>query len=615
MKTPLRLSLLLILCCICPGRVPAQTAGGQAAAPAPAAPNINGKWQGTLTLGQTKLRLILKATQPAGGAVNAALDSPDQGANDLPLEQVAYADRILTFVLNNPLAPAHFEGVISRDGTEIVGHFTQNATPLPLSLTRVDAATAPTTAPPLPANPRRKVQLQPCGLPGITKDALCGQYEVFEDRAAQKGRKIKLNMIVLPALVNSPAPDPIFYLAGGPGGAATVYANASFMTQMHRTRDVVLLDQRGTGKSNPLRCEFRGDPADMRGYFKEGMTVESVRACRTELEKVADLKLYTTTIAMADLDDVRTALGYDKINVYGGSYGSTTALAYLHLYPQHVRTATVTGVAPLDYKLPLPFGKGVDNALERLFADCAADATCNKAFPDLRKEWAAVVARMDKEPVTFDTLNPGTGQKQQVTMTREGFGENVRLMLYQPNVLSIMPLLIHQMAQGDFARFGFFAYQVFRGTDSGIARGMQLSVLCAEDIPYIKDDEIKPALGGTFYGEARARLYQKACAEWPRGEVPAKFRAPIKSDIPVLMLSGALDPVTPPEAATLLLKGLPNARQIIIHNATHSTYDCAERLAREFIERGTAQGLDASCVEQIKRQPFITALPPLPIPK
>jgi pimeloyl-ACP methyl ester carboxylesterase len=598
------------------GRVPGQTAGGQAAAPAPFAPNINGNWQGTLTLGQTKLRLILKATQAAGGAINATLDSPDQGANDLPLEQVAYVDRILSFVLNNPLAPARFEGVVSRDGTEIAGHFTQNATPLPLILTRVDATTATTPAPPpLPTNPRRQIQLQPCGLPGITKDALCGQYEVFEDRAAQKGRKIKLNVMLLPALVNNPAPDPIFYLAGGPGGAATVYANASFMTEMHRTRDVVLLDQRGTGKSNPLRCEFRGDPADMSGYFKEGMTVESVRACRTELEKVADLKLYTTTIAMADLDDVRTALGYDKINVYGGSYGSTTALAYLHLYPQHVRTATVTGVAPLDYKLPLPFGKGVDNALERLFADCAADATCNKAFPDLRKEWAAVVARVDKEPVTFDTLNPGTGQKQQVTMTREGFGEDVRLMLYQPNVMSIMPLLIHQMAQGDFARFGFFAYQVFRGTDSGIARGMQLSVLCAEDIPYIKEDEIKPALGGTFYGEARARLYQQACAQWPRGEVPAKFRAPIKSDIPVLMLSGALDPVTPPEAATLLLKGLPNARQIIIHNATHSTYDCSERLAREFIERGTAQGLDASCVEQIKRQPFITALPPLPIPK
>ena len=628
MKATLRLSLLCALCCVSLNSATAQhaqqaggtqtPAGGQATIGAAVAPGITGNWQGTLAIGQGKYRLVLKLTQPAAGRFAGTLDSPDQGATDLPLEQVAYADRLLTFVLNNPAAPASFEGIFSRDGTEIAGYFRQNNTPFPLVFTRADAAPAASNGPPTPAvstNAHRRIQLQPCGLSGVTKDALCGQYEVLEDRAAKTGRKIKLHVMVLPALVNKPAPDPIFYLAGGPGGAATIYANASFMTQMHRTRDVVLLDQRGTGKSNPLRCEFRGDPNDMRGYFVEGMTPESVRACRTELEKVADLKLYTTTIAMADLDNVRAALGYDKINVYGGSYGSTAALAYLHLYPQHVRTATVTGVAPLDYKLPLPFGKGVDHALERLFADCEADESCHKAFPDVRKEWATVVERVDKGPVTFDTLNPFTGQKQQVTMTRTGFGENVRLLLYQPNVLSIMPLLIHEMFQQDYARFGFFAYQVFRGTDSGIARGMQLSVLCAEDIPFIKEDEIKPALGGTFYGEARARLYQKACAEWPRGEVPAKFREPIKSDIPVLMLSGELDPVTPPDAATPLLKGLPNARQIIIHNATHNTYDCAERLAREFIERGTAQGLDASCVTQIKRQPFITALPPLPIPK
>ena len=618
MKVPLRLTLLLAVGCACWGRAPAQPssttapAGGQTVAAAHA---VVGNWQGTLTVGQTKLRLVVKVKQTAAGQFTATLDSPDQGgATDLPLEGVVYADRILSFAFNNPAAPARFEGVVSRDGTEIAGHFNQNGTPFPLMLTRADAATA-VASPAGPVNPRRQLPLQPCGLPGVAKDALCGQYEVFEDRAAQKGRKLKLNVTLLPALVDKPAPDPIFYFAGGPGGAASTYANASFMTQMHRTRDVVLVDQRGTGRSNPLRCEFRGDPADMRGYFVEGMTLEAVRACRTELEKVADLKLYTTSIAMADLDDVRAALGYDKINVYGGSYGSTAALAYLHLYPQHVRAAAVTGVAPLDYKLPLPFGKGIERALERLFADCAADAQCQAAFPELRKEWATVVARLDAGPVTFDTLNPFTGQKQQVTMTRAGFTEDIRLMLYQPTVLSALPLLIHQMHQQDYARFGLIAYQVFRGTDTNIARGMQLSVLCAEDIPFIREDEIGPALGGTFYGESRTRTYQRACEQWPRGAVPGKFRAPIKSDLPVLMLSGELDPVTPPDAATPLLRGLPHARQIILRNATHSTYECAERLVREFFDRGTAAGLDASCAEQIKRLPFITTLPPLPLPK
>ena len=627
MKIPLRPFFLLALVCAAAltarfahaqtqtGNAPAQAAPQTSAATA-AAPVV-GNWQGTISIGQTKLPIVLKVRQPAPAQLAATLDSPAQGATDLPLEHVAYADRILTFDLNAG-SPAHYEGAVSRDGTEIAGHWQQNGTPLPLNFTRTDTApnAASAAAPPaILSNTRRQLQLQPCGLPGTTRDALCGAYEVFEDRAAKTGRKIKLHVLVLPALVERPAPDPIFYLAGGPGGAASAYANASFITQMHRTRDVVLVDQRGTGKSNQLQCNFRGDPNDMRGYFVEGFTPEAVRACRAELEKTADLKLYTTTIAMADLDDVRAALGYDKLNVYGGSYGSTTALAYLHLYPQHVRTATVTGVAPLTYPLPLPFGKGVDHAIERLFTDCAADAKCNAAFPALRKEWATVVAQLDKGPVTFDTLNPFTGQKQQVTMTREGFGENVRLLLYQPTVLSLMPLVIHEMAQQDFARFGFFAYQVFRGTDSGIARGMQLSVLCAEDIPYIKESDIAPALAGTFYGETRTRLYMKVCEQWPRGEVPAKFREPIKSDIPVLMLSGELDPVTPPDAATPLLKGLPNARQIILRNATHNTYDCAERLAREFIDKGTTQGLDFACAEQIKRLPFLTALPPLPLPK
>jgi len=593
----------------------AQTSGATTNA---AAQNIAGEWRGTLSANGAQLRLVLKLTQNPSGGFTASLDSPDQNASDLLLENLKFADRILRFEFNSPPAPAVFEGALSRDGTEIAGFWQQGA-PLPLVFTREQPGAS--NAQPNPSTPaaatlmRGRVKLQPCGLPNITKDALCGQYEVFENRDAKSGRRIKLNLLVLPALSDKPAPDPIFYLAGGPGAGATYYANASFILPLHRTRDVVLLDQRGTGKSNPLRCELRGDPSEMGVYFSDHMTPEAVRACRTELEKTADLRLYTTTIAMADLDEVRQALGYGKINVYGGSYGSTTALAYMHLYPQNVRTVTVMGVAPLDLKLPLSFGKGVEHALERLFADCDADATCHRSFPDIRKEFAAVVERLDKGPVTFDTLNPFTRRKQQVTMTRTGFIENVRLMLYHPNVMALMPLLVHQMYQQDYGYFGLIGYQVFRATDSLIARGMQLSVICAEDIPFITDAEIRERLTGTLYGDTSAGLYRKACDQWPRGEVPTNFAAPIKSDIPVLMLSGELDPVTPPELATPLLRWLPNGRQVILRNATHDTYDCAEGLAREFIERGTTQGLDATCAEQIKRLPFTTMLPPLPIPK
>ena len=267
--------------------------------------NIAGNWQGTLIVQGTKLGVVLKITESATGQLAGTLDLPDAGANNLPLEHVAYADRILSFDVNIG-APSSYLGVVSRDATEIAGSLIQGPNILPLNLTHADfKPDANAVKPAILSNPRRKLDLQPCAMAGVTKDALCGQYEVYEDRAKNTGRKIKLYVMVLPALSDKPAPDPIFYLQGGPGGAATSVAGASFMAQLHRTRDVVLLDQRGTGKSNPLQCNFRGDPKEMRGYFVEGLTTESVRACRTELEKNADLRLYTTTLAMADLDDVR----------------------------------------------------------------------------------------------------------------------------------------------------------------------------------------------------------------------------------------------------------------------------------------------------------------------
>jgi pimeloyl-ACP methyl ester carboxylesterase len=576
---------------------------------------LAGSWQGTLAAGGQKVRMVLNVKQESTDSFAATLDLPDLGAQGLPVEHVVYADRILSFAVNIG-APASYEGAVSRDTTEMLGSLTQGANVVPLNFNHTDVQPNTDSAKPaILANPRRKLELQPCAVAGITKDALCGQHEVYEDREKKTGRKIKLYVMVLPALADKPAPDPVFYLLGGPGGAASSAAGASFMARLRRTRDVVLVDQRGTGKSNPLQCHFRGDPDDMRGYFIDTLTPEAVRACRAELEKNADLKLYTTTIAMADLDDVRVALGYDKINVYGGSYGSTTALSYLNFFPQHVRTVTISGVAPPNSPLPLSFAKGVEHALNRLFEDCDADEKCKTAFPDLRKDWATVVANLTKGPVAFDGLNPFTRQKQQITMTREGFTELVRLVLYNPNVISIMPLMIHQMSQGDYSQFAFYSYQVQRGVDSGIARGMFLSVLCAEDIPFVKQSDIEPAMGGTFYGSARAHAYFKACEQWPRGEMPAKFREPIKSEAPVLILSGELDPVTPPDLATPLLRWLPNGRQIIMHNATHSLYECQERLAREFIELGTAKGLDASCVDEIKRAPWLTSLPPLQMPK
>ena len=371
----------------------------------------------------------------------------------------------------------------------------------------------------------------------------------------------------------------------------------------------MLVDQRGTGESNPLDCKLHGDQSDMQSFFSDSFPVEKVRACREELEKVANLKLYTTSIAMADLDEVRAALGYDRINVYGGSYGSTAALVYLREHPDHIRTATVFGVAPPDMKIPLSFAKGVQHAMDRLFDDCAADTACQAAFPKLREEFESILKQFDKGPIEVEATNPFTGQTQRVTMTRDGFVDGVRLLLYVPNAMSALPLLIHLGAQGALGAFVSTAFQVAYQIASQMSTGMQLSVLCAEDVPFITEEEVKRESAGSFYGDTRVRPAQKACAEWPRASVAASFLEPVKGNAPVLLISGELDPVTPPWLAASAARNLANSRHLIIHNATHNSYQCVENIVADFIDKGSAQGLDTSCAEQIRRLPFITSAP------
>jgi pimeloyl-ACP methyl ester carboxylesterase len=487
-----------------------------------------------------------------------------------------------------------FDGAL-KDG-EIAGTFKQGGASRPLTFARVVKSTA--------AVKRGRIELKPCDDMSLPEKALCTKYEVFEDRAARPGRKIALNIVLLPALSSNPAPDPVFYLAGGPGGAATMNASDRIMNRLRRNRDVVLIDQRGTGQSNPLDCPSAGSREDMRGFFGEVMPLERIRACRVELEKIANLKLYTTQIAMDDMDEVRAALGYDRINVHGGSYGSTTTLAYLRQHPEHVRTIAIFGVAPPSAKIPLSFSKGTQDAVDHLLADCAAEAACHAEYPDLANDFKAVLAQFDKGPVEVLAYNVFTKSEQKVTVTRDAFVDAVRQVLYIPDAAAALPALIHYGAQGNLGPFVSTAFQVVFAISNRIARGMQLSVICAEDVPFITPEEVKTTSANSFYGDARVRPTMRACTEWPKATVAPSFLDPVKSDTPALLIAGALDPVTPPWLAETVSRTLSKGRLVIVPNATHNTYECLENLIGDFIDKGSAEGLDISCVNQIKRPPF-----------
>jgi len=469
-------------------------------------------------------------------------------------------------------------------------------------------STAQNKAPEVPSP--QKLRLEPCRLAGWNEDVRCGNYAVFEDRRAKAGRRITLKVVVLPALAEKPAPDPVFYFSGGPGGSAVdtvTRAGKPYLAGLRRDRDIVFVDQRGTGASNPLPCNLYGDRNDITNFVGELFSLEKLRACRAELEKSADLKLYSTPMAMEDLDEIRAALGYDRVNLYGGSYGSTAALVYLRQFSQHVRTATLLGVVAPEQSLPLPFAKGVQNSLDRLFQDCAADDKCRAAFPDLKSDLNTALKLLDKEPASVDALNPYTRKPQHVTLTRAAFVEFVRTLLYTQDGSRWLPLMTHQAADGEFGLFVTIGFQLFRSIDDQIARGMHFSVVCGEDIPFVTDEDAKREMIGSFYGEGRLKAYRQACEIWPGGNVPASFTSPVKSDVPVLLISGEADPVAPPWLAEAAARQLTNGRHVIVPHTGHSFgYPCVDALVVAFVTKGSARELDVACLSQVKRPPFVT---------
>jgi len=467
------------------------------------------------------------------------------------------------------------------------------------------SATCAQTAP-QPATTRAwRIPLTPCKGAGGRIEAMCGNYEVFEDRSARAGRRIKLNLMVLPATVDKPEPDPVFLIDGGPGASA-INDYPVFGQLFRKKRDVVIINQRGAGGSNLLTCDFDEGVA---AAFVHLLPLDRVKPCAEELEKIADLRLYTTSIAMDDLDEVRAALGYDRINVWGGSYGSTAALDYLRRHADHVRTITVEGVIPPGFRAPLPFPRTVPKSMDALFERCAADEKCRAAFPRLHDEFQTVLGRLTKAPVTFKLTTglPTMNEPVEITLNHDMFADFLRRILYSPQGIAMMPSAIHSAYNGDFEPYALLCYLLsIRPNKDTLAFGMYLSIVCSESFPFITDEEVARVSKGTWVGDFRIRALREACSAWPHGDVSRSFIEPVRSDKPVLLISGKLDPAAQPEYAAEAAKYLTNSRHIVARNESHypGTSTCIDDLVLRFIENGFAESLDASCIGQIKLPPF-----------
>jgi pimeloyl-ACP methyl ester carboxylesterase len=452
--------------------------------------------------------------------------------------------------------------------------------------------------------------LRPCKLRGIDEELLCGKLTVFENRETRAGRTIDLNVVVLPALDGNRTEAPLFHLEGGPGvagtGIAVFYAKEG--ADYRRHRDVVLVDQRGTGESNPLTAPARTrSPQD---YLSEMYPVDYVKTMRETLEKRADLTQYTTSIAMDDLDDVRAWLGYERINLFGLSYGTRAVLVYMRQHPDRVRSAILNGVAPTYLKMPLYHARAAKRAIELLFAECAGDEACHRAFPNLEREWEAVLERLGREPARVEYAPPDKSAPVTVDIQRDVFAEKIRNRMYSRESARRIPMMIHRAAEGDFAPFLKDAIPKDRSRPDFIADGMYLSVTCAEDVPFIDQEEAAKANTGNPFGNYRVEQQTRACGLWPRGQIPAGYLDPVRSDAPTLIISGQVDPVTPPDRGDEVASHLPNARHIVMAQGAHGldglkNVECLDKVMLEFLAKGNAKDLDTACVESVRAAGFV----------
>jgi len=435
-----------------------------------------------------------------------------------------------------------------------------------------------------------------------------GWFEVWENRATKQGRRIKLHVVVLVAIGKDRRPDPVFWLAGGPGGAATSSAGGLARAWIRGQHDIVLVDQRGTGKSNPLFVRLPGRDGDLQSYFEPLFRVDVFRKSLPELSKHADLTQYTTPIAADDLDDVRAALGYDKINLMGGSYGTRMALVYMRRHENSVRTAILNGVAPISFKNPLFHAWAAQHGLDAIFAEIENDPKKRAAFPDLRAKFATILARLDEKPAKVKITAPDGHTEVEVTLDRNAFCEALRVMMYFMPTNRLVPAMLLRAYAGDYRPFAEHALRSNSRLRNMLALGMLMSVVGTEDIPRITEAEIVKDTAGTFLGDARVRQQMAVAAIWPRGDAGAHYGDPVSVNTPTLLLSGTHDPVTPPRFGAEAAKTLPNSLHLVVPGAHGVGGACIASIIRQVLDKGSVADIDTSCVANMR-------LPPLRVPK
>jgi len=485
------------------------------------------------------------------------------------------------------------------------------------SLLAVWACLPPTAA---AAEPRAALQLHECRIEHplhlSSIAARCGTYAVPLDREHPDAGSIDLNVALVPALNRRSDAAPVFLLAGGPGqGAVQTYvAVAAAFTRINRDHAIVLLDQRGTGNSSPLSCPYP------ESWEQPSDPLPVIRQATTEcLAKLGPrVRFYTTSLAVSDLDEVRAALGYAQIDLYGGSYGTRVAEQYMRRYPEHTHAAILDGVVYPEEVLGPDMSRDADHALNLIVARCQHSTECKAAYPALAEDLNALLREFGTHQTLITVEDPNSGLPHQIEFNHNFLAGALRLLSYSSAGAALLPTLIHQGArslgldpQGTLAPLAAQTIMSTRQVSDLLANGMQYSVICSEDVPFFGAANIdRAALGRTYLGTQFVDVFEEVCKLWPRGPVDSDLHSPLHSDVPTLLLSGEADPVTPPAAAEHLMRGLTHRRHLILSGEGHGQLgiSCVPRLMAAFLETADPDKLDSSCLEKHIAEPFFLSM-------
>jgi pimeloyl-ACP methyl ester carboxylesterase len=470
---------------------------------------------------------------------------------------------------------------------------------------------------PTPVRQYGAIAFTPCTLTAqagmASVEAQCGTWPVAENPALPGGRKVNLHIAWIPAGDGgSTAPDPVFLLAGGPGQAATAsYPQvAPAFREVLKRHDVILLDQRGTGGSNPLACAeadaIDDVPAPAAPAARAAQARQLATRCRDALATRADLRFYTTTDAVRDLDAVREAIGAATINLVGISYGTRVAQQYARRYPRSTRTLVLDSVAPNTLIVGNEFAHNLEQALDLQFGECRKVPACIRALGDPRSRLDALMATLRASPPLVRYRDPSTGVLNEARLRPEDVAGLMRMYAYAPLAASLLPLQLKEASEGRYDGLVALAKMLGSTMAGQMAMGMQLSVICSEDAAGLKanaDD------AGTLMGNQFAADFAAQCARWPRGAMPADFHAPLRSPVPALLMSGEFDPVTPPRYGAAVASTLPNARHLVVRGQGHNVIGagCMPKLFAQFIDSADAKSLDATCLGTLPYTPPFTS--------